>query len=268
MLTLPDNERIRIFAATAANNPNDDIEAAQLLYDSASSTSVKITTESGGYFLDTATVSLSASPEDAEIRYTLDGSEPGPSSPLYRGSFTIRETTMLKALAFSPEFENRHLLAYAFTRVAPLSAENPGALVPGVRYELYKGDWDSLPDFDRLKAWKTGVADRFVFPEGASGDGFGLRYSGYIDIPVEGIYTFSTTSDDGSMLTIGDHVVVDNDGLHGPDEITGTVALRAGKHPLTVTFFEKGGGESLTVQYEGPGIPRREIGPEVLYRKK
>jgi len=36
-------------------------------------------------------------------------------------------------------------------------------------------------------------------------------------------------------------------------------------HPITVTFFEHGGDEVLSVSYEGPGIARQTIPPDVLF---
>jgi alpha-mannosidase len=267
-LTLPNNERIHVFALTAARNFNDETRPAYLLYDTASSTSVSLISESRGFFLDRAAVALKANPENAEIRYTLDGGDPGPSSPLYRGPFTLTETATLKARAFSPDMRDSQLFMYPFTKITPRAADTPGPLVPGLQFAFYEGDWNRLPDFAALKPDRTGAVDTFAFPQGVGGDHFALLYTGWIDVPTEGVYTFFTASDDGSRLSIGDRLVVDNDGLHGPDEIRGTIALRAGKHPITVSYFEKGGGESLTVQYEGPGIAKRNIGPEVLWRRE
>lgn len=46
-------------------------------------------------------VSLSSDTDEAEIRYTLDGRVPGPSSPRYEGPLAIRETATLKARVFA-----------------------------------------------------------------------------------------------------------------------------------------------------------------------
>ena len=47
-------------------------------------------------------------------------------------------------------------------------------------------------------------------------------------------------------------MVVDNDGLHGTEEQSGTKQLAVGSHPLRVEYFENGGGASLTMRYKGP----------------
>ena len=67
---------------------------------------------------------------------------------------------------------------------------------------------------------------------------YGLVMRGYVQIPSEGLYEFGLSSDDGSVLWIGDSLVVDNDGLHGSGEIPGQIALKAGLHPITIKMFQ------------------------------
>jgi hypothetical protein len=79
-------------------------------------------------------------------------------------------------------------------------------------------------------------------------------------VPTDGTYTFYTRSDDGSQLLIGNTLVVNNDGLHGPEERSGSIGLKAGKHAITVTYFDHAGeGDLLSVSYAGPGISKRAI---------
>ena len=83
-------------------------------------------------------------------------------------------------------------------------------------------------------------------------DHFGVRYTGAINIATGGSYTFDTVSDDGSALYIDGTLVVDNDGLHGPAEVFGTVTLAAGTHAIEIRFFESGASEVLQVNVSGP----------------
>ncbi|MEL7215378.1 MAG: Hint domain-containing protein, partial [Pseudomonadota bacterium] len=92
-------------------------------------------------------------------------------------------------------------------------------------------------------------------PEGSSYREFGVRWYGTIEVPPGGgTYTFSTRSDDGSSLSIGDTQVVDNDGLHGARTRSGTITLDEGTHDIFFDFFENGGGESMEVTVSGTGI--------------
>jgi len=78
-------------------------------------------------------------------------------------------------------------------------------------------------------------------------------------VPQTGLYTFSVLSDDGSRLFIGDQLVVDNEGLHGPTEVMGQIILEKGFHPIRADFFQASGGEEFMVYYSGPGINKQPV---------
>lgn len=96
-------------------------------------------------------------------------------------------------------------------------------------------------------------------------DNFSIRYTGYIQIDTQGSYTFYTNSDDGSKLFIDGVEVVNNDGGHGTQERSGSITLTTGLHDISVLYFEITGGQSLTVQYEGPSITKQNIPFSKLY---
>jgi signal transduction histidine kinase len=58
--------------------------------------------------------------------------------------------------------------------------------------------------------------------------------------------------------------LVDNDGLHGVVEKSGTVELTAGRHPITVEWFNAGGAAKLSVEFSGPGFVRQKIAEALL----
>ncbi len=142
----------------------------------------------------------------------------------------------------------------------------PSNLESGITYHYYEGDWNSLPDFNSLTAESTGITSAINLNNASSTDYFGLSFEGYINIPTQGEYTFYTTSDDGSALWINGDQVVNNDGLHGSVEKSGTVCLEAGYHEIDVAYFEKTGGNTLSVAYAGPGISKRTLSG--LYTKR
>ena len=92
-------------------------------------------------------------------------------------------------------------------------------------------------------------------------DGVGASFDSYLKFPSTGQWTLYTTSDDGSKLWIDSALVVDNDGLHGLVEKSGIVSVSAGeeKKHIRVTFFERGGGEGLSVSWSGPGVEKQII---------
>jgi hypothetical protein len=73
-------------------------------------------------------------------------------------------------------------------------------------------------------------------------DHFTGEWRGKIKITKAGKYIFITKSDDGSRLWINDKQIIDNWGLHGPREVKGRIALKAGYHDFKSSHFENGGG--------------------------
>jgi FlaG/FlaF family flagellin (archaellin) len=144
--------------------------------------------------------------------------------------------------------------------------DSPGSTTQGLEYEYYEGYWSSLPNFDSLTAETTGTSTNFDISVRERDDEFAVRYTGYVEVPEDGQYTFWTGSDDGSRLTIGNEVVVDNDGAHPYEEQSGTIDLEAGTHRITVTFFERNGQESLSVFWAGPSFGREPVPDGVLVR--
>jgi signal transduction histidine kinase len=62
----------------------------------------------------------------------------------------------------------------------------------------------SLPDFDALAAIKTGTVENFDLRVMSRPEHVGLRFTGFLDVPQDGLYTFHTISDDGSRLFVGE----------------------------------------------------------------
>ncbi len=144
--------------------------------------------------------------------------------------------------------------------------ENPANTTAGLNYSYYEGSWNNLPDFTSLTPVKTGTSTNFDISLRNKEDNFAFKFTGYIDIPADGQYTFYTSSDDGSKLLIGSTEVVNNDGLHAEQEKSGKIGLKKGKHAITVTFFELGGGQGLSVSYEGPSVTKQAVPVSALFR--
>ena len=134
----------------------------------------------------------------------------------------------------------------------------------GVNYEYYEGSWSVLPNFDALTPTTAGTEAGFSLAPRLRDDNFGFRFATTMTLAVGGNYTFYTNSDDGSQLFVNGTMVVNNDGLHGPQERSGSINLAAGEHSLAVTFFERTGGQRLTVEYAGPGISKRSLPASIL----
>ncbi len=118
----------------------------------------------------------------------------------------------------------------------------------------------------KLKPQASGVVPEIELdvPQRKEADAFALRFTGMIQVPKSGKYTFFIASDDGSRIYIDDKLLVNNDYLQGMTERNGTVELSAGAHPFVVTYFDNGGGDGLAVAWSGPGMPKQKIAPDRL----
>lgn len=98
---------------------------------------------------------------------------------------------------------------------------------------------------------------------------FWVRWFGYLTITEAGRYTFAVESDDGSTLSIDGQRVIDNGGVHGPINVTGTIDLTAGVHAVLIEYEQAGGGYSLRWQWAhgdaalGP-VPVWQMSPKRL----
>jgi hypothetical protein len=124
----------------------------------------------------------------------------------------------------------------------------------------------ALPDFTALTPYMSGLAPSINyastggnFATSGRADDVGAVHTGWIEVPESGTWTFFLNSDDGSRLKIGSATVVNNDGLHGMVEASGSIALAAGRHAFRVEFFERGGGAGLIASWQGPGVAKSVI---------
>ncbi|MDH7602730.1 MAG: PA14 domain-containing protein [Armatimonadota bacterium] len=87
-------------------------------------------------------------------------------------------------------------------------------------------------------------------------EGFCIRWTGYLDVPREGDYTFYLSTDDGSRLWIDNQLIVDNWGHHALQERVGTIRLTRGEHEIRVDYYEDYGWAAAHLEWSGPGIAR------------
>ncbi|MDQ2732675.1 MAG: chitobiase/beta-hexosaminidase C-terminal domain-containing protein, partial [Armatimonadota bacterium] len=246
-------------------------------------------------FLGEQPITLTCDTPQTQIRYTLDGTDPTPASPLYKGPFTLTTGATIKARAFRngttvvpitvSETEASLPTRAVFrtgTLADPVAAP---ATTPGLHYDYYEARWqDLLTDFDRQTPVKSGqVPSLFdVSPKGAATT-YAFKYSGFLDAPADGVYTFYAPPEfyqPNIMAAYDLRVFVDgNEWYPGTDRHAlgaWSTALRKGKHAFTVIYedlradgpqkMNKPGqapvvwtGVTPALQLAGPGLPRGPV---------
>ena len=77
-------------------------------------------------------------------------------------------------------------------------------LVNGLDYRCYEVPGEVLTDFSQQSAIKSGTITNFDLSVMARPEHVGLQFTGYLEVPRDGLYTFYTISDDGSELFVGE----------------------------------------------------------------
>lgn len=160
------------------------------------------------------------------------------------------------------------IIALNGTSTAPgtrVSLHPPSAGDRGLRAEFFRGREfterlagriDTTIDF----AWEDGEQPDLEVPS----DSFCGRWTGSIQVPKSGRWTFFVTSDDGCRLFIDGKQIIDAWRDRAAEESAGATELKAGKHDIRLEYFQGGSGKALHLAWEGPGQEKAIIGAEFL----
>jgi PKD repeat protein len=157
------------------------------------------------------------------------------------------------------------------------AADQPEGISQGIFYEYFTGLTDHrFPQFDQMTPSFSGVVPNINHRMRTAEFGYAFRFSGYIWVPESGTYTFHYTARDTIYLRIGSIEVLDrrSRSMGSPNSGTGSVALQAGLHPITVEhhFYEKVWNDwfgIFNLSWSIPGSPSlpRAIPDEYLFHR-
>lgn len=149
----------------------------------------------------------------------------------------------------------------------------PAATVNGLDYKAFTGTWDWVPETDYLTPVASGESTNIDLSKRTTEDNIALEFTGYVSVPTDGTYTFLMTTDStvssnssGGMLWIHDAHIIDDDFNHTGAAQSGTMRLKAGKHPIRVLYKHATGTHDINLQYSGPGIALQTIPDSSFFR--
>jgi len=151
-----------------------------------------------------------------------------------------------------------------------------GPAASGLIWRLYAGTWTELPDLTKETAVFAGQAANLT----ADSHGF-TRYTtawdGFLDVPVDGGYTFHLLARDGARLVI-DGVEVAKTGPPFPQVCgspgnamrydRGSLGLRAGNHVLHLEGLHSASQDTPRLLWEGPSLPIADVPDAALSHSK
>ena len=178
------------------------------------------------------------------------------------------KTTQIKAKGFKEGFRPSKVLSIQATKAELKAALPVNPILNGTSYKYFEGTYQKVADIEKTPLLETGIMSEPSIKDAKQEDHFGYIFTGLINVPEDGVYTFQTRSDDGSVLYIDNELVVNNDGSHAAIPATGRIALRKGFHPYKLYYFEDYEGEHLSWAWKLPSAEEFEPVPaSTLYVK-
>lgn len=140
--------------------------------------------------------------------------------------------------------------------------------IAGLYNTTYSGYFADVVSFFATATAISTVVQTTVIEDPGTDDGstFSRQWLGYFVPTTTETYTFYLTSDDASYMWIGSNAVsgfstanatINNGGLHGAVEVSGTAALTAGVYyPIRIQYGEQSGGDVMEFAHSTATITR------------
>ncbi|SMD32612.1 hexosaminidase [Reichenbachiella faecimaris] len=194
-------------------------------------------------FIDSAVLAFSTPRPVARMVYTLDGSEPKLSSPVYTEPLVFESDVTVKIASVLPQGKMSKSRAIKVEKQTLAPALGTKPVRPGLIAKTAYGKFLSTEDLEGVAQWSEKSLDSLSQANSTLYWGFVIdeeRFraeiiEGYIDIPEDGVYFFSSNQD---QVWIDDVLVVDNDGfVKRFSQNDGSKALAKGLHKLKVIYL-------------------------------
>lgn len=221
-------------------------------------------------FLDSTRVQLQSPWPFSEIHYTLDGSDPALQSKVFDRPFpVVRDKTVLKASLFLQNGQRGPVRTVIYRKVQPVppyEVDQTG-MKQGLLCHYYEIAVNSVGEIKKHTPKRSGPVMQIDLPEGHRKEVFAAEFIGYLQVPVTAVYSFSLTSDDGSRFCLGENLVINHDGPHGPSAAYGQIALQKGYYPIYIGYFDSGGGNSLKLEFKTDSGEWSDIPPGYFFHE-
>lgn len=222
-------------------------------------------TESSDVFIEKFLVDIKCNDPEAEIYFTLDGSEPDKQSQQFKKPFKINKSSNLSFRTYKEGCEPGIVVKRRLTK------QNSGNYLAekvqkGLQYSYFEGIYRSVYDYELDEPAKTGIVSVPTLDVCLRKEWIGIDFKGLINIPKSGEYTFYMSSNDGCKLSINGEELFESDGrktlTFGQQA---SLKLEKGLHQIQMGFYQCSDNIDLVVEWEGPGIKRQVIPKRVFW---
>ncbi len=148
---------------------------------------------------------------------------------------------------------------------------NTEEIKAGIQWEYYKGNFPWLPAAGSVTASETGVSESLELTQLKADHEGAVYYKGFLNVPVNGSYTFHARIQGPFVMRIHDALVFDNDFGYEKKKVTQAhILLKAGLHPFRIYYGRKDGSLQTVpeITWEITGSAAKSDFKEIVYIKK
>jgi hexosaminidase len=169
----------------------------------------------------------------ATIHYTLNDRDPLDTDLGYDAPITFNippnEKRVFKTVVITPSGRRSLPTRTLMYNEAPIAAVSYTANNPGLKYTLLKDNFTAPDQLDYAAAGTTGIVktlDATAFRKDTPNAG--IIFEGYISVPADGIYNFSSATYNDTQLLIDDNKLGENEGA---------ISLLKGFHKIKIKYI-------------------------------
>jgi arylsulfatase A-like enzyme len=145
---------------------------------------------------------------------------------------------------------------------------NVSPVTPGIAWQSYAGSWDFVPELTLMTPTASGTAAQPDLTALPSQIDTGALFTGYLQVPADGVWTFHLSAGSRAHLLIHEASVAAADHGYTPgSEISGSLPLKAGRHPFRLYWSrQQAGAAALSLQWSSATQPKQIIPDAAFFR--
>ncbi len=174
--------------------------------------------------------------------YTTDGTAPNANSTVYQEPLTFTETTELRIASVLDNGKLSKVRELTISKEPLTLSVNAKEVSKGLVMEEVKGHFQNIKEIQEETKKKTAVLNNikdanttYDWGHKVNEDNFRAVFlNGYIDIPEDGVYYFTSTQD---QVWIADKLVIEHSESIKKHPQESSLALQKGKHKLKIVYL-------------------------------
>jgi hexosaminidase len=190
------------------------------------------------FFFNKMSLPLECDAMHTKIRYTLDGSEPDVDSKIYTHPIEVNTTITLKVQTVHESGVTSRVRNIECIQIDPLQTDTLSKFSEGVKYQIFTGKFSSLDEIRKDKVSNCGVTDLLTYPEDVEDEFYAVELTTFLRIDENATYTFFNYSVDPVRFTIGNHVLIEQEGLNSRFQRRARIYLQKGIYPIQMLLIK------------------------------